>query len=106
LADLAPGLVDVVLARDVEAASLEQPGDGVAVGGPPAVADVDGSGRVGRDELDLDPLAMAQRRSGVPLLAPRDDDVEHVVEPGVVEVKVDESGSGDLDRADMGRRGG
>ena len=61
-ADLAPRVVDVVLPGDLPATAVEQPADSVAVGGPPAVADVQRAGRVGGDELDLDPLPWPRSR--------------------------------------------
>ena len=56
---LAAGVVDVVLAGDLVPRALEEPGERVAVGREPAVADVQRPGRVGRDELDHHPLAVA-----------------------------------------------
>ena len=55
--DLAAGVVEVVLPRDLGAAGLQQPRQGVADGSPPHRADVDGSGGVGRDELEVEVLA-------------------------------------------------
>src|SRR5699024_2071963 len=53
---LNPAVVDVELASDRMAAALQQPGEGVTVGGPAGVAGVHGSGRVGGHEFDVDPL--------------------------------------------------
>ena len=66
--DLSAGVVDVVLAADLVSGAGQHPGQGVAVTAPPAVAHMDGAGRVGRDELDLHPFAMADVRSGVAVL--------------------------------------
>ena len=100
-ADLPAGVVDVVLAADLVAGAVEHPGQGVAVAAPPAVADVDGPGRVGRDELDLDPFAVARCRGGRSRPRPRSTQLgQGVVQPAVVEPEVDESRTGDLDPVD------
>ena len=57
LAHLRAGVVDVELALDLVAVEGEQARERVAVGGVARVADVHRPGRVGRDELDEDPLA-------------------------------------------------
>ena len=54
---LRAGVVVVVLALDVVARELEEPGDGVAVRGVTPVSDRDRPGRVRRDHLHLDALA-------------------------------------------------
>src|SRR5690606_27169154 len=100
-ADLPAGVVHVVLAGDLVAAALAQPAERVAVGGAPAVAGVDRPGRVGRDELDLDSLAVAEVVAGVALLALGDDLGQHLVEPGGRQVEVDEPGARDLDPLDV-----
>src|SRR5579862_508043 len=46
-ADLAPGVVDVVLALDAPAATGHDPRKRVAIGAPPTVADVEGPGGIG-----------------------------------------------------------
>src|SRR5690606_6186785 len=104
--DLPAGVVDVVLAGDLVAAALEQPAERVAVGGEPAVADVDRPGRVGRDELDLDALALPEVVAGVALLALGDDLGQDLVEPGGRQVEVDEPRARDLDPLDVPRRVG
>ena len=58
-ADLAAGVVDVVLALDLVAGELEQPRERVAVGGVAAARRGQRPGRVGGDELDEDPLGLA-----------------------------------------------
>ena len=52
-------IVDVVFARDVEAGEQEQIGKRVAEHRAAAVADMHGSGRIGRDVLDIDFFAFA-----------------------------------------------
>ncbi len=64
------------------------------------------TGGVGRDELDVDPPAGAEIEAGIALLAGRDHVEEHVVEPRVVEVEVDEAGASHLGPLDVRRRGG
>ena len=109
-ADLPAGVVDVVLAGDLVAAALQQPAERVAVGGEPAVADVDRAGGVGRDELDLHPLAGAERRGGRSRRCPPSttSDSTSCSQVGA-EVEVDEAGAGDLaprGRAPAGARSG
>ena len=57
--DLDAGVVDVELARHLVPAPFEERGDAVAQGGAAAVPDVQGAGRVGGDELHVDPDAAA-----------------------------------------------
>ncbi len=96
-ADLASGVVDVVLAADVVAGAGQHPGEGVAVAAPPAVADMDGAGGIGRDELDLHPLAVTDVGPGVAVLTLFEDGGHGLDQPPVVETEVDEAGSGQLD---------
>src|SRR4029453_8120995 len=93
---LAAGVVDVVLALDLVPGDGEQVGQGVAGRGQAGVADVEGPGRVGRDELDVDPLPVAEvdRAEGVPL---GQDPADQAGEPALVEPDVDEPGTGHLD---------
>ena len=97
--DLAAGVVDVVLAPDLVADRLEQPHEGVAVGGVAAAADVQRAGRVGGDELDQDPLgeAVGAGPRSSPDSARR---CHRAPVPGVGEEEVDEAGAGDLDPLD------
>ena len=71
--DLPTGVVDVVLAAHLIAGAGQHPGQGVAVTPPPAVSHMDGPGRVGRDELHLDPLAVPDVGSGVAVLTRLED---------------------------------
>ena len=95
-ADLAAGVVDVELALDLVADRLQQPHEGVAVGGVATAADVQRAGRVGGDELDQDPLGRRGRRRAE-VLAGRDQRGQRAPVPGVGEEEVDEAGAGDLD---------
>ena len=73
----------------------QQVGQGVPQGGAPAVADVQGTGGVGADELHLDLLAGAQ----VAVAVSRAQAVnfrEHPVPEGVIDEEVDEPGPGDF----------
>jgi hypothetical protein len=83
------------------AAARQDPGEGVAVAAPPAVADVDRTGRVGRDELDLDLLAMADVRAGIAVLPQGQHGGQRLVQPAGVEAEVDEAGAGQLDAHHM-----
>src|SRR5262249_35408017 len=56
----AAGVVDVVLALHPVAGEVEQVRQRVAERAGPAVGGVEDAGRVGRDELDLHPLALAE----------------------------------------------
>ena len=57
LVHLRPAVVDVELPLHAGTGRVEHPGQRVADRGPPGVAEVQRPGRVGRDELDVDPLA-------------------------------------------------
>ncbi len=57
--DLGAVVVEVVLTDDVGALRRQQPAQRVADGGPAGAADMDGSGGVGRDELQVDVLGRA-----------------------------------------------
>src|SRR5581483_2433371 len=65
-------VVDVELAGDLGAGSAEHPADRIAQDGPPGVTEVQRSGRVRRDELDVDLLAAEHVRGAVRV--PRLDD--------------------------------
>ena len=58
--DLRAGIVDVVLARHLVAGELQQVGQRIAEHRAAAMADVHRPGRVGRDVLDVDALALAE----------------------------------------------
>ena len=60
--DLRAGVVDVILALDLEPGLGQQRRERVADDSAPAVADMHWPGRVGRDEFDIDPLAAADWR--------------------------------------------
>ena len=96
LVDLAAGVVEVVLALDLVAGGGEQVGQGVAGRGEAGVADVQRPGRVGRDELDVDPLPVAEV-DGAERLALGQDPADQPGEPALVEPDVDEPGTGHLD---------
>ncbi len=52
--DLGAGVVDVILARDGKAGEREQVRQSIAKHGPAAMADMQRSGRIGRNVLDVD----------------------------------------------------
>ena len=58
-ADLRAGVVDVVLALDLEAGGVQHRGQCVSENRAASVADLQRSGRVGRDEFDLDAMSGA-----------------------------------------------
>ena len=102
--DLHAGIVDVELARDRVTGPLEQRRDAVAQRRAAAVADMQRTGRIGRDELDVDPSPRADGGPTVlaPLRVKRWKSAEQRVGG---EPEVDESGSGDLDAGQhRGRR--
>src|SRR5439155_17396649 len=81
---------------------LEEAAQRVAVRGPPAITHVEGTGRVGRDELDLDLLARA------PGVAPEGrvhGGVDEGAPPRGPEVEVEEARPRDLDALDVLRQG-
>ena len=86
------------------AAALEDAGQRVTVGGPSSSAGVHGAGRVGRDELDVDLRPTADVVARVGLDTGAHDVPQHVVEPGVVQTEVDETGPRDLDARHVPRR--
>ena len=93
--DLGAVVVEVVLAHDVCALRGEQASERVADGGPPGAADVDGSGRVGGDELEVDVLALERVRVAV-VEAGIDDVVDDDALGGRLDAQVDEAGACDV----------
>src|SRR5690606_17410585 len=99
--DLGAVVVEVVLAGDVGAGGLEHPGQGVPDGRPPHPADVDRAGRVGRDELEVDPGAATGLAAAVG--GPRGDDGAGQLPGGArLEADVEEPGAGDVRGGDAG----
>ena len=101
---LSAGVVVVVLALDGVAGEREQPGDAVAVGAVPGRGHGDRARRVRGHHLDLNALGRrlrSRRRTRSPAASMRR---ESLGEPGVVEVEVDEPGTGDLGCADAVER--
>ena len=70
LVHLDAAVVDVELRRDRGAGRRQHAGDGIAHRRPPGVAEVEGPGRVGGDELDVDDPP-GQRRAVAPRRRPR-----------------------------------
>jgi hypothetical protein len=98
--DLRTGVVEVVLRGHIGALGAQQPGQRVADGGPAHPADVDRTGRVGRDELQVHPLT-GERRSMPVGIALLDDDARGRPGGGGAQPDVQEAGAGDrhaLDR--------
>ena len=97
--DLGAVVVEVVLAGDLGAAGLQQPGQRVADRRPAHAADVDRPGGVGGDELEVDALA---GRGGVRAVAgARGEDLHRdLAERGLREAQVEEARTGDVDRVD------
>jgi hypothetical protein len=97
---LAAGIVHVVLALNPMAGGLQQVRDRGAVGRASAMADMQGAVRIGRDELHLHRLARLGRCVAVAFAL-----LEHATqgaEPArLVEVEIDEAGTGDLDLGQM-----
>ena len=98
--DLAAPVVVVELARHAPTGPLEQRRDCVAQGRLTAVADVQRTGRVGRDELDVHGPTLPHIASPV-ALASREHRLEDAGELRCSEKKIDEPGAGDFDLADQ-----
>jgi hypothetical protein len=100
--DLDPGVVDVELAGDLVSGPFEQGRDPIAERRSPAVADVEWSGRVGRDELDVDP---APHGGPPPVGRPFGENPLDLGRQRIAgEPDVDEAGAGDLGPGhDIGR---
>ena len=98
---LAAGIVHVVFAMHVEACRMQQVGHGCAIGGAAPVPHVQGTGRVCRDELHLDALALADGRA--PETVFLFENLRHDLVTGRGrDEKVDEAGACDLDFLDRG----
>ena len=99
--DLAAGVVDVVLARHVVAGVGHQRGERIAEHGAAGMADVHRAGGVGGDVLDVDLLALADV-GAAEIGALLERGAEDGVPGGVGEAEVEEAGTGDLGRDDLG----
>ena len=99
--DLGAGVVDVVLARHVVAGEREQIGERIAEHRAAAVADVHGTGRIGRHVLDVDPLALAEIGAAIgrALFQDRGNDA---LPEGRPEAHVEEARPRHLDPLDVG----
>ena len=101
--DLGAGVVEVVLPRHLGAAGLQQPAERVTDRGPPGAADVHRAGRVGRDELEVDPLPGQRLRAPVGL-AGGDRLDRDLPQRALGEGDVQEARPGDVDGGDRGLR--
>ena len=99
--DLRPGVVHVVLAAHVGAAGLQQPGDGVPDRGPPRGPEGDRTGRVGRDELQVE-LLPGQRIGAAVGGAGGHRLDRDLAERALGEGDVEEAGTGHVHRGDAG----
>ena len=101
-------VVDVELAGDVVADEGEDAAERVAVRRVARVADVQRTGRVDADELDVHLLAPVRRqRAPAVVAALGEEPVEGAAVPGVVQEQVEEAGPGDLEAvADAGAGAG
>jgi hypothetical protein len=99
LVDLGAVVVHVELALDRMARERQQARDRVAIGGVAGMADVHRPGRIGRDELDQNALAL-RRRPPAPLVAGSEHVSGRRDVPAVGEEDVQEPGAGDLDAVD------
>jgi len=93
--DLRAVVVEVVLARDHAALRLEDPREAVADGRPTGAADVDRTGRVRRDELEVHRDAVVEGAAAVALARLHDLLREQSRRRGI-EGDVQEAGAGDL----------
>ena len=99
---LASGVVDVVFARHVPAGKRQQARQARAVGGAAAMTDVQGAGRIGRDEFDLHFLLLTERRFAE-IDALREDGPYHFQLGGGEQMEIDESCAGDFGLGDERR---
>src|SRR5690606_23410589 len=97
--DLLPRIIVVELAVGLPPIPLEELSDRVAERGLAAVADVEGTRRVGGNELHHDGLSTAGVRPAIVVRTP-DDLREPLTNVIFGEAKVDEAGAGDLHRRD------
>ena len=101
--DLRSGVVDVVLARDVEADLLEQRRQHVAIDRAARMGDVQRTRRVGGNVLDVDLPAATSVRAAVG--AARHQRVGQPCPPeSVAQAQVDEAGPGDRNLGDVRMR--
>ena len=101
-ADLAPRVVEVVLARDVVTGCLEHAAQQVAHERAPGVADRQRPGRVGRDELHVEPAGTIRHEPAEGAVS-RARRVECPLEGRIGDAHVEEARRRDLD-ARAGRR--
>ena len=101
--DLRAVVVEVVLAGHLGARELEDARQRVTDGGPSGAAEVDRAGRVGRDELQVDPVASLRVAAtiGRPSL---DDRPRELSGRRGVQRDVEESRPGDVNRLDAAHR--
>ena len=97
--DLRAGVIDVVLALDLKSGGVEHRGQRIAEDCAASVADLQRAGRVGRDELDLHPMAFAQI-DAAPLVARVDHGEQQIALPLGVQRDIDESRPGHIDIGD------
>ena len=99
--DLRAVIIEVVLAGDIRPLGLQHPGEAVADGRPTHAAHVDGAGRVGRDEFEVDLDARVHRASTVGG-ASIDDGLRERTGGGRFETDVDEARAGHFDGCHAG----
>ena len=88
--DLGTGVVDVILARDLEASEGKKTGQRIAEHGAAAVADMHRPGRIGRNIFDVDWHAAADVASAV--VGPKPHGSAQRVDPGTrLEREIDEA---------------
>ena len=98
--DLAAVIVEIIFAGHVGAAGGEDSAEGVAHGGPPGAAQVDGSGRVGGNEFQVDAFPAVE--AVVPIGSAGGEDVGHdLALGGGSQSDVNESRAGDVDGGDL-----
>ena len=90
------GVIDVVLAGHVGPGRLQQPAQRVAEGGPAGVAQMHGSGRVGRDELEVDAF-LGESVGAAVVLARLDDGARQRALRCLGQRDVEESRAGHVD---------
>ncbi len=98
--DLGAGIVDIIFAGHGKAGEGEKIGERIAEHGAPAMADMHGAGRVGRDIFDVHRFAFADGALAIggALL---EHHAQHARPEGRRKCQIDEARSGDLDLVDV-----
>lgn len=94
-------VVDIELTGDLSPGGLQDPSDGVADGGPTGVTEVERTGRVGGDELDVEATSLQPVRGSV-VSGCLYDATRHVALGGGGDFEVEKTRSGNVCALDAG----